>query len=394
MLGLTCIPEKIYDFLYPFKVHFRCAQAHHFMLFCWLLMMLLVDPNKGTLKGLSRLMPERIKYWALMRMVRSGYWDEAALLRDIGSEVLWTLPPPEDGVLHLIGDSTLKGKRGKKHPLGHKARMNVHAHYCFGFEMVLLIASWAHYRVPVAICAMDPHRKRRQNIIFRRMLRKFVPPGWATAVVVEADAGFAANATIKLIERMQYGYVFAMPRSRKFTDGRRLKDLVNHLPKSYYRRWKTSKPDGRRRDYWVYEKSASLKNIGDVTIVLSKERRNYGPKKVKIIVTNLRQTSASQVLSYYARRWGIEVTIKELKGGLHLGKMQVTKEEERVQKSIALSVLAYLLALRLYGAEAGNSQEVSLFKLKQRFAADLFQEQAIHIEQKWKRKLDKYKLAA
>ncbi len=351
MLGLTCIPEKIYDFLYPFKHHFRCAQARHFMLFCWLLIMLLVDTNKGTLKELSRLMPERIKYWALMRMVRSGYWDEMALIRDIGSEVLRILPPPKDGVLHLIGDSTLKGKRGEKHPLGHKTRLNAYAHYCFGFEMVLLIASWAHYRIPVAICAMDPHRKGQQNIIFRRMLRKYVPPGWVGAVVVEADAGFAANRTIKL-------------------------------------------PDGRRRDYWVYEKSASLKNIGDVTIVLSKERRNYGPKKVKIIVTNLRQTSASQILSYYARRWGIEVTIKELKGGLHLGRMQVTKEKERVQRSIALSVLSYLLALRLYGAEAGNSQEVSLFKLKQRFTADLFQEHVIHIEQKWKRKFDKYRLAA
>jgi len=260
--------------------------------------------------------------------------------------------------------------------------------------MVLLIASWDHYRIPVAICAMDPSRKGQQNIIFRRMLRKYVPPGWAGAVIVEADAGFAANRTIKLINRKKYGYVFAMSRTRKFRDGKHLRDLVNHLPKSCYRRIKTSKPDGRRRDYWVYEKRASLKNIGDVTIVLSKERRNYGPKKVKIIVTNLQQTSASQILSYYARRWGIEVTIKELKGGLHLGRMQVTKEKERVQRSIALSVLSYLLALRLYGADAANPQEVSLFKLKQRFTVDLFQEHAIHIEQKWKQKLDKYRLAA
>src|SRR6266850_3385278 len=80
MFGLTCIPEKIYDFLFPFKGHFRCSQARHFMLFCWLLIMLLVDTNKGTLKELSRLMPEKIKYWALMRMVRSGYWDEVALI--------------------------------------------------------------------------------------------------------------------------------------------------------------------------------------------------------------------------------------------------------------------------------------------------------------------------
>jgi hypothetical protein len=103
MLGLTCIPEKIYDFLYPFKHHFRCDQARHFMLFCWLLMMLLVDSNKVTLKELSRLIPEKIKYWALMRMVRSGYWDEVALIRDIGAEVLRILPPPKDGMLQLIG---------------------------------------------------------------------------------------------------------------------------------------------------------------------------------------------------------------------------------------------------------------------------------------------------
>jgi hypothetical protein len=394
MLGLTCIPEKIYDFLYAFKSHFRCPQARHFVLFCWLLMMLLVDSNKGTLKELSRLMPERLKYWALMRMLRSGSWDQRALIRDVGADVLGTLPPASDGVLHLIADSTLKGKRGEKHPLGRKTRLNAFADFCFGFEMVLLIASWDHYRVPVAISAIDPQRKGQQNILVRRMLRGFVPPGWAREVVVEADAGFAANKTIKQIERKGYGYVFAMPRTRKLTDGKNLKDLVNHLPKSCYRRMKTLKPDGRRRDYWVYEKRASLRDLGDVMIVLSKQRRNDRPKRVKIIVTNLRQASASRVLSYYARRWGIEVTIKELKGGLHLGRMQVTKEKGRVERSVALSVLAYLLVLRLYGAEAGNSQEVSLFRLKQRFTADLFREQAIHIEQKWKRKLDKYRLAA
>src|SRR4051812_3582781 len=158
MLGLTCIPGKIYDFLHRFKVHFRCPQGHHFQLFCWLLVMLLVDQGKGTLKQLSHLMPQRIKYWALMRMVRSGYWDERLLISDIGSDVLRTLPPASDRVLHLIGDTTLKGKRGKKHPVGRKARWNNYARYTFGFEMVLLIASWDHFRVPVAIRVVDPRR--------------------------------------------------------------------------------------------------------------------------------------------------------------------------------------------------------------------------------------------
>jgi hypothetical protein len=260
--------------------------------------------------------------------------------------------------------------------------------------MVILIASWAHYRVPLAIAVIDPRRKGQQNILFRRMLREFVPPHWARPVIVEADAGFAATKTFRVIERLGYYYVFAVARTRKFTDGKRLKDLVQHLPRNQYRRMKTTKPDGRRRDYWVYECRRELQDIGDVTIILSKQRRNEGPKKTKIIVTNLEEATTGQVLSYYARRWGIEVTVKELKSGLHLGKMQVTKDAERVSRAVALSVLAYLLVVRLYGKEAPSARESSLFQLKQRFIAEVFQEHLNRTEQKWQAKVDKYRLAA
>lgn len=391
MLGLSCVPQRVYETLYPFKRHFRCAQGRHFLLFCWLLTMLIADSGKGTLKELSRVVPPHIKYWALMRMVRSGWWSEQPLIAEMSAEVLRHLPPPGDGVLHLVGDATLKGKRGEQHPLGRKCRLNEYARFCFGFEMVLLIASWGRFRVPVALCAVDPHRKGHANILLRRMLREFVPPAWATQTIVEADAGFAATKTFHLLERLGYGYVFAVARTRKFTDGKHLRDLVQHLPKQQYRRMKTTKPDGRRRDYWVYACRKSLHDIGDVTIVLSKKRRNDSPKKTKIIVTNLDGATTADILSHYARRWGIEVTFKELKSGLHLGRMQVTKEKERVARSVALPVLAYLLLLRLYGKEEPSC---SLFRLKQQFIADVYKEQATRTERRWQAKLDKYRLAA
>ena len=78
--------------------------------------MLLIDQGRGTLKALSRLMPERIKYWALMRMVRRGWWDEQALVTEWSAEVLRHLPPPADATLHRVGDATLKGKHGHKQP--------------------------------------------------------------------------------------------------------------------------------------------------------------------------------------------------------------------------------------------------------------------------------------
>ncbi len=391
MLGLTCVPPKVYDFLYPFKPHFGCPQARHFVLFCWLLVGLMLTPDKGTLKGVSRIVPPRLKYWALLRMVRSGWWDEHALLHAISADVLRTLPPPSNGVLHIVGDATLKGKRGEQHPLGRVARINEHAQYCFGFEVVLLIASWERFRVPVAVAVIDPQQQGHQNKLFRQMLEEFVPPGWVQQVIVEADAGFAATETLKLIEQMGYGYVFAVARTRKFSDGRHLKDLVQHLPRKAYRRVKSVKPDGRRRDYWVYECRRKLHGLGEVTILLSKQRRNYGPKRTKIIVTNLRGVSAGDILSHYARRWGVEVTFKELKSGLHVGQMQVTKEARRVRHSVALPVLAYIVLVRLYAKEEAH---FSVFKFKQRFATEVYQEQLTRTEQKWRTKLDQYRLAA
>jgi len=53
--------------------------------------------------------------------------------------------------------------------------------------------------------------------------------------------------------------------------------------------------------------------------------------------------------SHYAWRCGVELTIKELKSGLHLGRMQVTSEAEHVTRSVVSPVCAYLVLLHLYG---------------------------------------------
>lgn len=227
----------------------------------------------------------------------------------------------------------------------------------------------------IAVAVIDPQHKGHQNELFRQMLQSFVAPGWVRQIIVEADAGF---------------YVFAAACTRKFADGKYLKDLVQHLPRAEYRRVKSVKPDGRRRDYWIYQCRRDLHGLGEVTIILSKQRRNYGPKKTKIIVTNLRGVSAGEILSHYSRRWGVEVTFKELKSGLHLGEMQVTKEAGRVRHSVALPVLAYLLLVRLYAKEEAH---FSLLKFKQRFATEVYQEQLTRTEQRWRTKLDQYRLA-
>jgi hypothetical protein len=211
---------------------------------------------------------------------------------------------------------------------------------------------------------------------------------------VIADAGFASKENFRQIQSLGWKYVFAIARTWKLEDGTHLKDLANYLPKKRYRRVASYKPDRRRQDYWVYARRAKLNTLGDVTILLSKKRLHDGPKKIKLIVTNLDTQSASHLLGIYSRRWSVEVTIKELKSGLHLGQMQVTKEKERVERAIRLPVMAYLLLLRLFGKELDPDEGFTIFQLKQRFCEQTWQEQLDRSDAKWRKKLDQFKAAA
>ena len=88
------------------------------------------------------------------------------------------------------------------------------------------------------------------------------------------------------------------------------------------------------------------------------------------------------------------MTFKELKSGLHLGQMQVTKAAERVRHALLLPILAYLLLLRLYGRELSPVEGFTLWQLKRRFIEDVYQEQQTRSDQRWQKKLDQHRAAA
>src|SRR3989449_11707627 len=97
----------------------------------------------------------------------------------------------------------------------------------------------------------------------------------------------------------------------------------------------------------AYSTRLCLRHIGDVTVVLSKKGRNVGPKHTKILVTNLDEWTPRQVMGTYQRRWPVEQINRELKTDLGLGEHQVSTEEQRIEKSFGIAVLAYLLLIRV-----------------------------------------------
>jgi Transposase DDE domain len=131
-----------------------------------------------------------------------------------------------------------------------------------------------------------------------------------------------------------------------------------------------------RRTFWVYAKRTRPRHLGDVTVVLSKARRNDGPKQTKILVTNLPEAvTAREVAGVYLRRWWVELLFKELKGVVGLGQHQVTTQTDRVERSVAVAIMVYLLLIKLRAKDIPADRPWSTFRLQRAFAWEVMQGQ-------------------
>ena len=66
-----------------------------------------------------------------------------------------------------------------------------------------------------------------------------------------------------------------------------------------------------------------------------------------MLVTNLPQATAHGTVACYLRRWPVELFFKEWQGVVGVGQHQVTKDAARVERSVAVTLMAYLVLLRV-----------------------------------------------
>jgi hypothetical protein len=86
--------------------------------------------------------------------------------------------------------------------------------------------------------------------------------------------------------------------------------------------------------------------------------------------------------------------MKELKGAVGLGQHQVTKDPQRVERSIAISVMAYLMIVKFRAQDIPERGTWSMFTLKRNFAWQLAQEQVERsVEQRLRKGLPERKAA-
>ena len=253
---------------------------------------------------------------------------------------------------------------------------------------------WDVYRIPADFRIVLPKEHpayKTENELLREMLTSFKPPCWARVVIVMADAAFASKANMQLIQRLDrkdpdrsWGFVCAIAKAWIMKDGKSLKNLVRHTPRTCFQRiWVPRLGNEKSRGtFWVFVKRACLRHIGDVTLALSKTGRNAGPQNTKVLATNLSDLSARGVLFVYRRRWPVEILFNELKSGLGLGEHQVTKKLDRIEKSIGIAIIAYLVLIRARKSDIRPGQPWSIFQLKNNFACEVIHDQLIRTIQR------------
>ena len=362
----------------------------HRLVLCWLIVMQALFPGRKTVEELARWTPGSITVWRFRRVLKAAYWDIHLLVAWWVEAALQTLPPPKDGTLYLVGDGSVKPKRGTQNPLAQKGRKSEHQPWFFGIRFALLIANWDVYRLPVAFRLIRPKNHREyqpENVLFREMVSHFRPPTWAKRILVEGDAAYGSQANMKMVQKRdaddpnrRWGFVFAIARTWKTVEGKALKDLVTHMPRTYYQRTRVPRLQEAHgsKTFWIFSKRLCLRHIGDVTVVLSKKGRNVGPHHTKILVTNLDEWTPRQVVCAYQRRWPVEQINRELKTDLGLGEHQVSREEGRIEKSFGIAVLAYLLLIRACHQEILPGTSWSIAQLQYALRLRIITNQVAH----------------
>jgi hypothetical protein len=319
--------------------------------FSWLLVWPLVDGARAKLNALARYGPDHLAYQPDRRLLGAAYGCTKTLLGWCAAPAMQALPPPEDGLVSLVGDSPLQGKRGRQHPVAHNTRLRQCPPSVFGFRIVLRMAQGDVSRIPVDVAWLrrnDAPEYQTETALVRQLLREFRRPSWGHEVVVTADAAYAAQAHLATIQALDSGDVMALPRTWKFANGTALNALVTHLPRWKYTQIRSPTVNTpRRRTLWVSAKRARRRHRGDGTVVWSTCRRHAGPKPPNILVTHLPETvTAREIVGVYLRRWWRERLVKALNGVVGLGQHQVTTQADRVERAVAVAIMASLLRLK------------------------------------------------
>ena len=243
---------------------------------------------------------------------------------------------------------------------------------CHSFTFGLLITP-SGTRIPYQIphytkeyCAVKniPHRTTAQAAA--ELIRGLPLPEEAEVVVL-GDTAYEAQAVRNACDDRGYTWIFPANHERVYEGPKgkrpklrsRLKDWTKLSTKTIrlrpstgkyaaYRRisrWRVG-PRQKPRVYYAYQEKPAVRHVGDVQLVFSTTKPNLEKATaddVKILMTNARSMSVTEVIELYSLRWQIELFFKELKSTLGFSQYSFQRfQAVEAWVNIALTTVLFL----------------------------------------------------
>lgn len=208
------------------------------------------------------------------------------------------------------------------------------------------VYDWGLYLREKTIRRLNRKRPKGQRLSFRtkyRMVRAILadlkqrlPAGFPVYVLF--DSWYASNNLLKFCRRQGWHVICAI-KSNRTLDGVKLSKWNQRLKHQPYTRVNPTATDQGKRPYLVRAHKGRLKNVPfEVCVLISKRHR--GDKRPKYFLCTDLSLSPQQILTFYKKRWPIEVDNYYVKQLLGLGDFRV-QSYEAVEKWFAIIFLAY-----------------------------------------------------
>jgi len=186
---------------------------------------------------------------------------------------------------------------------------------------------------------LDIWFKTRIEIAIELLKKSFL---WVKPRVVVFDEWYMSKELLEFLNSYRVTWVSMAKSNRLVLQGNgtwvNLREYARGIPKSCFKR--IDKELEERRYRWLYETKVVMKNVGEIKLVILKERINS--RNCKFIVSNDISMEGLKVFEYYKKRWSIEVFYRDCKQYLGMGDYQERKLDA-VVIHLHLVFLAYTL---------------------------------------------------
>ncbi len=312
--------------------------AENFMAFVF---GLILSPSI-SISGMAELFEGDVCQSTLNRFLTSCKISTAKLL---GMYREWVVKQAENcSIIYCIIDDSLLHKSGKSLPGANYAYDHSRGAVCWGQSVVICLAKFGEANLLFGIELYDKTAKKFLSKIdwAKRLTKEFAGYFTGRAVIYLFDSWYCCQ---KLIDALPKGaqWVSKLKRNRIiFVGGQRmsLRDFVRSVNS-----WKYHKVSVDGKVYWCHEIVVEVNKLGTLKIVLTKSSR-YARKVSAVLVSNMLDATAEELVRHFTQRWEIEVCIRTEKQSLGFEGCMV-RSKKALRRYWMLLMISYSLLSKL-----------------------------------------------